>query len=134
MSQAVQGLVVTYSAGETITAGQVLAAAAGTRKCVRWLTATSDIIGVAVDDQFNSDGAVEVQISGIAKVTCGNSVSSGAIVGPETATGEIVERAAPTTVTTQWHKTLGLSQQAGSSNATIEVLLQIQNSAARVIE
>ena len=123
--------VISFQAERTLTAGFV-AAAVGANQAGLHLTATSHIIGVIDDTQNNSDGAVPIIIAGVARVQCGASVSVGSIVGPATATGTIVERAIPATVTTQMFKTLGIALQSGSSGARIKVLLQIVNNGARL--
>jgi len=56
------------------------------------------------------------------------SISAGSIVGPVSATAGFIQALAmPTTVTAVWPNTLGIALQNGSTNAVIEVLLQINN-------
>ncbi len=132
MSQHSNQIVKSFAAQRTLTAGLV-AAAAGANQASLWLTSTSHILGVVDDTQINSDGAVPIVIGGTARVTCGASVSVGAIVGPASAAANVIERAVPNTVTSQMHKTLGIALQSGSTNASIEVLLQIVNNGARLL-
>lgn len=131
MAQFSNQTVKSYAAERTLTVGLV-ASAAGANQASLWLTSTSHILGVVENTQNNSDAAVSVIIGGTALAKCGASVSVGALVGPQTATALIIERAAPNTVTSQLHKTLGIALQSGSANALIEVQLQIVNTGARL--
>lgn len=132
MSQQRAQVVISFKAERTLTAG-LIANMPGANQAGLWLTSTSHILGVIEDDQTNSDAAVPIIIAGTARVTAGASVSVGSIVGPQTATAKAVERAVPTTVTSQMHKTIGIALQSGSTDSSIEVILQIVNNGARLI-
>src|SRR3972149_3564123 len=118
MAQQSNQTVKTFSAGASLTAGYV-AAISGANQAILHLTSTSHIIGIVEDDQFNSDGAVSIVIAGTARAICALSVSVGAIVGPQTATAKIVERAIPLTVTSDMGKSVGIALQSGSTNSSI---------------
>ncbi len=132
MSQHSNQVVKSFSAERTLTAGLV-AAAAGANQASLWLTSTSHILGIVEDDQTVSDGAAAIVIGGTAKCTTALSVSVASIVGPQTASAKVIERANPDTVTTQLHKTVGIALESGSSDASIEILLQISNTGARLL-
>lgn len=85
------------------------------------------IVGVT-RDVASTNGAVPVVIGGTARAVCNASISAGSIVGPVTATAGFIQAVAmPTTVTGVWPNTLGIALENGSTNAVIEVLLQINN-------
>lgn len=83
-------------------------------------------VGISLDDASQTGQAIDVQATTV-KLSCGASVSAGAIVGPQTATGQIVERANPATTTTQFEKSIGIALEAGSTNSVIQVLLSMSN-------
>ncbi len=122
------GVIISQDANESITAHRIVSMVAASDNTVEmYQTSTSNILGVS-HDFGESGGSVPITISGTARVECGASVSTGAIVGPSTASsGQIVERANPDTTTTANVKTLGIALQSGSTNSVIKVALQIDN-------
>lgn len=129
MSQQLRGKVKSFTAGETLTAGLVAYLSAANTVAL-WITSTASIVGVVEDDAAATNSAVGLTLDGTAKVVCGASVSAGAVVGPMTASAKVVERANPATTTTAFQKTLGIALEAGSTDAVIEVALQINNHAS----
>lgn len=125
------GLETTYRATLSIPAYVVVAAAATSpTEALVWNTSTANILGVSLDN-VSTGGALAVRYQGRVKLICNASVSAGAIVGPATSTaGYITERANPATTTTAFQKVIGIALQAGSTNAVIEVLLNIDNGAS----
>lgn len=96
-----------------------------------WDTSTALIMGVTLDTSNNnggSDSAVAIVVGGSAKVICGASVSTGALIAVQTATGYAIEAGSlPNTTSATFPRLLGISLQAGSTNSVIEVMLQINN-------
>lgn len=91
-------------------------------------TATALIIGVSQEQSGDSGTSVWVAINGTAKGQCGASVSSGALLTALTATGAIVEAThVLNTTTTVIPYSLGISLEAGSTNAVIEVTVAPNN-------
>lgn len=125
MSQQVPGgLVKSFQAAATLSANRIVALSAANQVGL-WNTTTAMIIGVTLEDSRQTGQAIAVALGGTVKVLCNASVSAGAIVGPDTNTGAIIERANAATNTA---KTLGIALEAGSTNSVIEVALQIKNS------
>jgi len=118
--------VLSFKPGETLSAGLVVGLSAA-KTVTRHLTSTSNIIGVVLKDADSADNNVSVVSLGSVKCLCSASISAGAIVGPATASGQIVARPNSSTVTTASLKTLGVALEAGSANQYIEVLLSINN-------
>lgn len=89
-----------------------------------WQTATSLTLGVAQDDASATNDAVGVRIYGTSKATCGESISSGSLLTVQTDTGKILNGTKTyNTGTTAIPRTVGISLQAGSTNAVIEIVL-----------
>ena len=104
------------------------AASAGQRLVQLWTTNTMHIIGVAQDNASNTNGVpVATRLGDIVSCVCDLSVSVGAIVGPATATGGIVERALAATAAVWNVPTLGIALESGSTNSVINVLLNVNN-------
>lgn len=85
------------------------------------------IVGVSKDNG-STNTALGIVIGGSARARCNASISAGALVGPVTGTSGLIQAVAmPTTVTGVWPNTLGIAVEPGSTNAVIEILLQINN-------
>ena len=80
------------------------------------LTDTSIIVGVSQNDASSTSQAWNIRIYGTTKVTCGASVSAGAICIPQTDTGKVVEGTKTyDTGTTAIPRSVGVALEAGSS-------------------
>ena len=111
-----------YTVVEVLTTGTVINWTATTAAGV-----AGNIVGVSMDTADTNE-SLAVVIGGTARVVCNASISAGSIVGPVSATAGFIQALAmPTTVTAVWPNTLGIALQNGSTNAAIEVLLQINN-------
>lgn len=88
-------------------------------------TSTSQILGIAQDNASTND-SVPVALDGIAKLICNASIAAGSLVAPVTATGFGVAFAS-TVTSTALNKTVGLALQSGSTNGTIDVLVNPNN-------
>ena len=111
-----------YTVVEVLTTGTVINWTATTAAGV-----AGNIVGVSMDTADTNE-SLAVVIGGTARVVCNASISAGSIVGPVSATAGFIQALAmPTTVTAVWPNTLGIALQNGSTNAVIEVLLQINN-------
>ena len=127
MSQMRGQTVLSFQADETVTAGLVVYKTANANAVARWLTQTANILGVSADASGSQTGAgLPVVIAGTAKCVCFASVSVGAIVGPATDSSRITERA---NGATQTAKSLGIALESGSTDSSIEVMLQVDNKA-----
>lgn len=125
MSQESNQVVKTFVASESISAYAVVGILAGSY--IAWDTLSANIVGVAMDNA-STNGALPVCIAGTAKVRCFASVPTSVVVGPASAgSGSIQNRGATGTSTANFEKVLGVSLENGSTNAVIEVLLQVQN-------
>lgn len=118
------GFSYTFRANESI--GAYLCVAANASSTSQFLceladTSTSVPLGI-IQDAVSTDGAANVSILGVCRAQCGASVSSGARITWQTATGKIVEGAFNTTTGYSPHN-LGVALQAGSTDAVIKVLL-----------
>ena len=93
-------------------------------------TNTAQIIGITQQQSQGGIGSsVLVALNGCAKVQAGASVSAGAVLIPQTATGYAIEDAAGgfiNTTTALVNFSLGLALDAGDTNSVIEVLLRPQ--------
>lgn len=70
-----------FAVAATLTANRIVAIN-GTGQTVAYATASSDkIIGVTLDDVKEITQAIPVQVTGIAKVYAGDSITVGALVG-----------------------------------------------------
>lgn len=103
-------------------------AALGHRRCQLWTTNTMHILGVS-QENASTNGSVPVatNLGDIVRCICDLSVSVGALVGPGTATGGIVERALAATAAVWAVPRLGIALESGSTNSVINVLLQVEN-------
>lgn len=131
-----KGDVKSFAAGDTLGAFRVVTFGGASTTGIHvdpWATSTSFVLGITLGPASFTGEAVDVLLMGpTAKASCFASVSAGALVGPATAgAGQIVERANPNTVTTQLVSILGISLDAGDTNAVIEVLLGVENQAHR---
>jgi hypothetical protein len=121
----------TFQAIASVSAFRVVApatAAVGHRRCQLWTTNTMHIIGVS-QENASTNGSVPVatHLGDIVRVVCDLSVSVGALVGPGTATGGIVERALAVTAAVWAVPRLGIALESGSTNSVINVLLNTEN-------
>ena len=93
-------------------------------------TNTAQIIGITQQQsQGGANSSVLVALMGCAKVQAGASVSAGAVLIPQTATGYAIEDATGgfiNTTTALVNFSLGLALSAGDTNSVIEVLLRPQ--------
>lgn len=92
------------------------------------LTATSLILGVSQEDASSTGQAWRIKKEGTTKITCGESISAGALVIPQTDTGKAMSGTKLlNTTTTVIPRSGGIALKAGSTNAVIEVALAINN-------
>jgi hypothetical protein len=120
-----------FMASASVTAFGVVtmaAASAGQRRCTPWITQTAHILGVAQDNAtVRYNVPVATHNGDIVSVLCNASVSGGALVGPDTGTGAIIERALAATAAVWAMPRLGIAMESGSTNSVINVLLNIEN-------
>lgn len=81
-------------------------------------TSTSVAVGIIQDD-VSTNGTADVATAGLARAICGASVSAGAILTWQTATGRVIEVANNTT--TAYSKTIGIALYPGDTNSIIQV-------------
>jgi hypothetical protein len=106
----------------------VVAPSAGQRRVALWTTNTMHAIGVAQDNASDTFGVpVATRMGDIVRCVCDLSVSAGALVGPGTGTGGIVERALAVTAAVWSVPRLGIALEAGSTNSVINVFLNVEN-------
>jgi hypothetical protein len=121
----------TFYASGSVGAYRVVApatASVGQRRCQLWTTNTMHIIGVAQDNATDTYGLpVATHMGDIVSCVCDLSVSVGALVGPGTTTGGIVERALAATAAVWAVSRLGIALESGSTNSVINVLLHVDN-------
>lgn len=126
MSQQSNQSVKSFTAAHSIPAYSVVTCLTDGTVAV-WSATASMIIGIATDNA-STGGALGIVIGGTAKVICNASISAGAIVaGVGNTNGAIAEAGATNTTTGDFQKIVGISLENGSTNAVIEVLLQVQN-------
>jgi len=100
----------------------------GQRRVALWTTNTMHVTGVAQDNASDTFGVpVATQAGEIVSCVCDLSVSVGALVGPGTTTGGIVERALGNTAAVWSVPRIGIALESGSTNSVINVLLNIDN-------
>lgn len=91
-------------------------------------TGTSLILGISQEDASATGQAWPIRIAGTSKAVCGASVSCGAILIPQTATGKVIEGTiSANTTTTALPRSVGVALEKGSTNSVIEVLIAINN-------
>lgn len=100
-------------------------AATSTAEVTAVWTATSMIVGISNNAGSTGD-AIGVVLGGSSKLICNASVPVASIIGPATGTGLGVALAA-TFTSTALFKHIGIANENGSTNAVIEVLIQINN-------
>ena len=114
----------------TIPAYRLLAPAAGNNSVALWVTATSFMFAVSQDASGGATGtSVLAAISGCAKLMGGASVSSGALVTGQTATGlgiEASQRGFIDTTAATVPYAIGIALDAADTNSVFEVLVQPQ--------
>lgn len=119
--------IISCYAAATLSAYRVVSLS-GLNTVALYTTSTSLIFGVSATDTIAASTSVAIVVGGPALVACGASVSAGAVVAVQTATGLIVEALHISTSTSSAiPKLVGVAMQAGSTNAVIEVMLQINN-------
>lgn len=130
MSQKRASTEISFAVSATL-AAYVLVKPTGTRNQVGlWDTATALFAGISQEASSGGTGtAVLVAIGGSAKGQAGASVSSGALLTGQTATGYVIEASANTlnTTTTAIPRTIGWSNHAASTNGILEVFIAINN-------
>lgn len=85
-------------------------------------TSTAQVLGVAQDAASTND-SVPVALDGqVAKVICNASIAAGSLIAPVTATGYAVTFAS-TVTTTALNKIVGKALTSGSSNSTIDIII-----------
>jgi hypothetical protein len=121
----------TFQASGSVGAYRVVSpatAALGQRRCQLWTTNTMHIIGVSQENaSTNGSVPVSTRTGDIIRCICDLSVSVGALVGPGTTTGGIVERALAATAAVWAVPRLGIALESGSTNSVINVLLNTEN-------
>lgn len=96
-------------------------------------TATVMIVGVSLH-AASTGGAISVAIGGTARVSANASISAGALLGVLTATGFVIEASstfgllAASLTNATINRTLGLALSNASTNGTVQVLLNPNNS------
>lgn len=91
-------------------------------------TSTSKIIGVSQEDASSTGEAWRIRLYGTTKITYGASVAAGDLVCPQTATGKAITATDNyNTGTTAVPRTGGIALKSGSTNATGEIALNINN-------
>lgn len=100
----------------------------GQRRVQLWTTNTMHVIGVAQDNASDTNGVPVSTVHGsIVQCICDFSVSVGALVGPATTTGGLMERALAVTAASWNHPRIGIALESGSTNSVINVLLSVDN-------
>ena len=123
MSQSLGGLDRSFLAGDTVSAYHVMQVPTATANTViPWQTTTAAIVGVT-QEAVDSGSAVTVRLLGTTKCIAANSIVSGTILMPQTATG-LVLTATTAQITAAARHIVGISLEAGDTNSVIEVLLQ----------
>ena len=133
MSQFRQGPNVSFKVNQatTLSAYRIVKPAAGNNSVALWDTATAHILGVTLEDSKGATGtSVLVAIYGTARLGAGASVSAGALVTGQTATGlgiEDASRGYMDTATAIVAYTLGIALDAADTNSVFEVLIRPSN-------
>ena len=110
-----------FRAAESIGANLVVAVnATGENQCQLADTSTSMPLGV-IQDAVSTNGAANVVIFGVTRAQAGASVSSGAQLTWQTATGKVIE--VTNNTTTAIDRVIGIAIQSGSTNSTIKILV-----------
>lgn len=126
MSQVSNQIVKSFRAVASIPAYTIVArAATSTAEVTAAWTATSMIVGLSAANASTGD-SVPVVLGGTGKLVCNASIPVASIVGPATGTGLGVALTA-TFTSTALFKHIGIANENGSTNAVIEILLQINN-------
>lgn len=82
-------------------------------------TSTSLQIGIS-QHAASTDGAIDIISVGFTRAQCGASVSAGAILTWQTATGKVIEAGTQNTATAII-RTVGISLKAGSTDSVIQI-------------
>lgn len=111
-----------FRASQSIGAFLVAAVSATTTafNCELADTATSAPVGIT-QDAVSTGGSVQVVTLGRTLGICAASISAGALLSWETATGELV--AVTNNTSTTLNKTIGIALQSGSSASAIEIFV-----------
>ena len=100
----------------------------GQRRVQLWTTNTMHVLGIAQDNATDTFGVPVATHSGdIVPCVCDLSVSVGALVGPGTTTGGIVERVLGATAAVWAVPRIGIALESGSTNSVINVLVRVDN-------
>lgn len=91
-------------------------------------TSTVMGFGISAQDVSTAGEAIPIILGGTAKAQCGASVSAGALLTWQTATGLVVEAVANSvgTATAIVPKAIGISLENGDTNSIIEILVAPQ--------
>lgn len=113
-----------FRANESIGAYVVVAingsSTAAEFRCELADTSTSIGIGV-IQDNVSTDGSANVVSGGLSRAQCGASVSAGASLTWQTATGKVIEHNPATTTTID--RFIGVSLSPGSTDSVIMILV-----------
>jgi len=88
-------------------------------------------MGVTTSEHSVTGAAVSIAIGGTAKISCGENISVGSTVIPQTATGKAMvgprSYAIATGTSAATLRTVGIALENGSTGALMEVLIMPQN-------
>jgi hypothetical protein len=125
-----QSLVTFKVNDSTIAAYRLLAPAAGNNSVALWKTATSIMFAVSQAESKGATGtSVLAAIAGCALLTAGASVSAGAVITGQTATGLGIESALNTVAGASLTAgsvpfAIGVGLEAADTNSTFEIVIQ----------
>jgi hypothetical protein len=93
-----------------------------------WVTATTLMLGVSMEDASATSDAWKIRIAGTAKAQCGASVSTGSILTAQTDTGKVIQATiTDNTTTSTVPRIIGVALESGSTNSVIEIQIAITN-------
>lgn len=125
-----QSLVTFKVNDSTIPAYRLLAPAAGDNSVALWKTATSIMFAVSQAESKGATGtSVLAAIAGCALLTAGASVSAGAVITGQTATGLGIERTTNivgSLTAAAFPFAIGVALGAADTNSTFEIVIQPQ--------
>lgn len=128
MAQENNGKVITLKAADGSVAAYRVVGVSGENQVDVWQTATSLMLGIALNDASATNDAVAVALDGTARACCGASVSAGAILTAQTDTGKVIEATiTDNTTTSTVPRTIGVALQSGDTNSVIEVAIIVNN-------
>lgn len=129
MSQYTPGVRLSMEAADSIPAHRVVVLNAD-RNCALYQTSTSRAIGVS-ERLVDSGAACSIIVSGTAKAQCLASIAAGALVAAATAGSGKIQAVTVNTVTT-FAPIIGIALESGSSDASIEILVQPERRTAGI--